>query len=222
MKKYIVSTLAVMALATASYGQGYVYLNNLANTGVQGGNGGTLSNPTYSANVTSNGLFFTTDATQDQGTVGAGQFLMGEDFSYILEGSTTGTAGSFSVIASATTTGEISGDNPAYGQLQGPGASEAVGSGAVNPVYLEIYAWEDGGAGDAVTYSTYAAAVTGGDYTAFGEWANPAGASATSPTTPSMVSMPDIEFSNVVVPEPATLAFAGLGGLSVLLFRRRK
>ncbi|MGA2247215.1 MAG: hypothetical protein ABSH48_19665 [Verrucomicrobiota bacterium] len=61
MKKLLLIAIAATTVAAVSYGQGTVLLNNLDNTGVLGGNGGTVANPVFSGLVTFNGLIFTTD-----------------------------------------------------------------------------------------------------------------------------------------------------------------
>jgi len=58
MKKTIVSALLVAGLSASVFGQGQISVDNLANTGVMGGNGGTAFTggsgaPVYSSLVTS-------------------------------------------------------------------------------------------------------------------------------------------------------------------------
>jgi len=225
MKKYVKSIIvagAAVALAASSYGQGTVYLNNGQNTGVLNGNGGVAftgdnSGTVFSSLVTSNGLVFTTDTSEQAGNLGGptGSALIGENFSFAIYGSLT-SGGTFSLLDSVTGSAinNGSGTNPNWGELADPsGASYGVGSGTPTVVYLEVYAWEGS------TYSDYADALSAGDYVAFsGVFENPSGSGVGSPQT--MYGMPDINLA--VVPEPTTLAIAALGGLSLLGLRRKK
>lgn len=83
---------------------------------------------------------------------------------------------------------------------------------------LTLDFWTDFGTGASIT--SYASAV-GVVPTATVTFSQALGdASGPTPSVAStFTSMPAV---NLTVPEPTTLAFAGLGGLSVLLFRRRK
>lgn len=82
-------------------------------------------------------------------------------------------------------------------------------------VTFEVEAWTG-------TYNSYAAALAGtvgtfaGTSASFTETLS----ASTSPQNANIDGMPS--FTMTPVPEPTTLAFAGLGGLSTLLLRRRK
>jgi hypothetical protein len=208
MKKLVLAAIAATA-AAATYGQGVIYINNLANTGVYNGNGGSTANPVYSAAVTQNGLIFTTDTTEQQG---GGSTLLGQDFSWALYGGAS--ASSLSLIASATTASEISGDNYNYGQILGSSVGATVASSTPGgTIYLDLYVWEGS------SYSSYAAAAAGGDFVGdSGVFSNTSAAQG-SPVIPSLTGLPDVL---VTVPEPGTMALAALGGASLLLFRRKK
>jgi hypothetical protein len=213
MKKTTLLALAMAGFAVGSYGQGTIFINNLANTGVFGGNGGTVADPVYSALVTQNGLIFTTDPTEQEGSTGgtAGSTLIGDDFSWELLGGAS--ASSLSAVASFTG-GQIVGDNQNYGQFQGPSAGEDVpGTTASSTVFLELLVWEGN------SFSTYAAAQLAGDYTgSSGVFTSASGGGTAQP--PSLLSMPDVLVQ--AVPEPGTMALSALGGLSLFLFRRKK
>jgi len=212
MKKIIFLAMSVAGLTASSFGQGTIFINNLNNTGVFGGNGGTTANPTYSSSVTQNGLIFTLDVASQAGTLGgpAGSDLIGADFSWALLGGSS--ASSLTAIASFTGS-QISGDNANWGQLQGPGqAASIAGTTAGATVYLELEVWEGS------AYSSYAAALAAGDYSGTsGVFTNPSGGGPNQPF--ALTGMPDILVS---VPEPTTMALAGLGGLSLLFLRRKK
>jgi uncharacterized membrane protein len=215
MKQLLITALAATA-AAAVYGQGTIFVDNTANTGVYNGNGGTTANPVYSALVTQNGLIFTTDPTETEAAVtkSGSSTLIGDDFSWALYGGSS--ASSLSLIASQTGS-SISGDNYFYGEIQDQNGSSfqvpgvAVGATA----YLELYVWEGN------TYSTYAAALAGGDYTGVsGVFSNATGGSGTPPGPgANLDGLPDVLLT---VPEPTSMALAALGGASLLLFRRKK
>jgi hypothetical protein len=101
MKKLLL-TAVVASAAAISYGQGTILINNLQNTGVYNGNGGTTANPVYSALVTQNGLILTTDPTETQAAVsGKGSSaLIGDDFSWALYGGSS--ASTLTLVASET------------------------------------------------------------------------------------------------------------------------
>ena len=126
MKKLLLTAIAASA-AAVTYGQGTIFINNLDNTGVVGGNGGTVANPTYSAAVTSNGLIFTADTTSQAGNLGgtAGSTLIGNDFSWALYGGATDSSSALTLLASATGSA-ITGDNANWGQFLGESTQVAV------------------------------------------------------------------------------------------------
>ncbi|MDR3434490.1 MAG: PEP-CTERM sorting domain-containing protein [Rouxiella aceris] len=211
MKQLLITALAVTAAAVTSYGQGTIFINNLNNTGVYNGNGGTVANPVFSSLVTQNGLIFTTDSTEAYQFSG-GSGLIADDFSWALYGGAS--ANSLTLITSETGS-QIAGDNSNvnYGDFtEGGDTFSVAGTTASSTVYLELYVWEGN------TYSTYAAALAGGDYTGVsGVFTNPSGGGAAQPF--ALTGMPDVL---VTVPEPTSMALAALGGASLLLFRRKK
>jgi hypothetical protein len=229
MKKLLLASIATMVSLAISYGQGTILINNFQNSGVQGGNGGTVANPVYSSLVTANGLLFTTDpAAQEQNQGGtAGSTLMGEDFSWALYGGATAAEAAADVASGvpldSKTGGSITGDNAVWGCVSdSSGATFFVpGITACATVYLDLQIWEGN------TFSTYAAALAGADYTGTsGVFSNPAGGGICFPSP--LVGMPDVLLTGTGndlfgnVPEPGTLALAALGGASLLMFRRKK
>ena len=205
--------LMVIAFATtltaASYGQGTIALNNYDNTGVYEGAGGSVTNPVYSANVTANGLIFTTDPTEQAGNLGgeAGSMLIGDDFSWALYGGSS----SYTLTLLASCTGsQIVGDNLNYGCFYEATSGVAVpGSVAEATVYLELYVWEGN------TYANYAEAMAAGDYCGeTGVFANASGGGFYPAV--ALTGMPDIL---VGAPEPGTTVLLAVGGAFGLLLR---
>lgn len=216
MKKLLL-TAVVASVAAVTYGQGTIFIYNYDNTGVSGGNGGTTANPTFSSAVTQNGLIFTTDTASQAGNLGgtAGSTLIGDDFSWALYGGATASSSALTLVASETGSA-ITGDNINWGQFEGLAQTYTVaGTTASSTVYLELYVWEGN------TFTSYAAAVAGGDYAAdSGVFANPSGGGANAPS--ALTGLPDMDLTATSIPEPGTLALAALGGASLLMFRRKK
>jgi len=226
MKKLILSVSLVAGVSLITHAQGTIAANNLANTGSFNGqsfnpNSGT-GNPVYSSTVTSGGLIFTLDPAAQAGNNGYGSAnsqMLGQDVSWALYGGAT--AGAATTLLASLTGSGITGDNANWGQItDGTGAAIGVpGTAAGATVYLDLYVWEGN------TFSSYAAALAGGDYTATtGAFANNSGGlTAGGPVTQSPLGgMPDIQLAtSTVIPEPSTLAMAGVG-LASMLFLRRK
>jgi hypothetical protein len=75
--------------------------------------------------------------------------------------------------------------------------------------------------------TTYAAAVTAGalhgDSGPFGQLTGGGSTLGNPPTTPpGLTGMPSVVLSGVIVPEPSTIALAGMGAAALLMYRRRK
>lgn len=229
MKKTLIAAM-VSASTAIGQGQGTIYVDNLANTGIYNGAGGTVANPFYSDAVTQNGLIFTTDPAAQAGNIPggpAGSMLIGVDFSWVLYGGATAYAAQMDIqsgIPLASETGsQITGDNPFWGQVQNQSYTliTVPGSTAGKTVYLDLQIWEG------ATFPTMLAAQQGNGY--FGEtgiFANPSGGAGIIPGPGAdLTGMPDMLLDGGPGqwgPEPGTFALLAFGGASLLMFRRRK
>jgi hypothetical protein len=193
MKK-ILSTLAVLAGAVVTiYAQGQISIGNDANVN---------TSPT----ATSGGLFF-------QNVGGVVSLLTSGTINVQVNGGAS--AGSMSTIAVLTGVNALSYNFSPGTFADFNGTTYAVTGVALNgTATLEIYAWLG-------NFASYAAAVSGGAYTAYsGPFSNATGGGGNPPATPAgLVGMPAMILA---VPEPATIALLGLGAASLLIFRRRK
>jgi PEP-CTERM motif len=162
---------------------------------------GTLQFSTLGA-ATGNGEVFQYDGTTPANTT----------FSAELLGSTTGVAGSFAAISPTVTF--LSGD-PGY-IFYAPTLTPGPAAGTT--YYYEIEVWT-------ASAASYVAAegVIGDQYgTTVIESLVLGGAGSPPSSPPNTYGFPNLTLTLVPVPEPATCALMGLGGLSLLLFRRRK
>jgi hypothetical protein len=219
MKKLILSVSFVAGAALVTHAQGTININNYANTGAFNGQSfnGVSGNPVYSSTVTSGGLIFTLDPAAQAGTVGysaANSQMLGADVNFALYGGAT--AGTATTLLESLTGSAITGDNGNWGQLSDIAGNvySVPGSAASSTVYLDLEVWE----GNA---TSYAAAVAAGAYTGnTGVFANASGGGLSAPV--SLTGMPDLQLAtSTVIPEPSTLAMAGVG-LASMLFLRRK
>jgi len=212
MKKTIVTTLAVVALASGALAQGFINTATLGTAfSVQTNNPTTSTTGQMSSKTTQPfGYYFelltSTNLTQSTSPLAAGWLDTGVSM-------TNGNAGVVNSFAN------IGVNNWAAGALQ----SFMLVGWSANTGYTS---WSQFDA------ALIAGTVAGGTYT--GESALGVGAAgAPSPGTPfhifgavngantpinSIMTLTEV----VTVPEPTTLALAGLSGASLLLFRRRK
>jgi hypothetical protein len=192
MKKTIIASvlgLAACAAVNTSYGQGSLILGNYS-YGAQN----------YSAPVTLGGS------------------LIGNNFTSALLYSSTGLAGSFSLVPGSQEPFWSNSDVPGYQGLFGQ-FGVTLPSYTTGPAYFEVVAYNGTAYNDpsssiqgisgVVTYATLA---TSANLHAAGDMFLD-NTDITTPLTPFTVSP---------VPEPTTLALAGLGGLASLVAFRRK
>lgn len=195
MKKLILSAAAVAGLAVTSYGQGIVFADN---------SGASFDTTINGVNNTS------TDLNLELLLGTTASSVTTDVVTLLLSSSNTNPSQSPALGQVYSAAGDISSFGTIY---DNSGNQYGLASDAGATVYLQVLAWEG-------NYSTYAAAVA----------ANAAnGMSSVFSTTigATPTSFPaDISGVGVValssVPEPTTMALAGLGGLSLLFLRRKK
>jgi len=211
-KSVLLGVLGLGALAaTSSYGQGYILLSNYAS------GTGTV---TYGAGVPANGI--------SGGAGGIGNPL-----------STAWTVGLYFIAGTPSITDPIGNNIPLGGLAVGTGngSSIAIGAGNANgnPGYYASIPFFNAGvaAGSTITVEVVAYDTAGGSY------ANAAYRGHSAPftivtvpvtsTSPNITGLADgvdasgtLIVTPVSVPEPTTLALAGLGGLASLVALRRK
>jgi hypothetical protein len=196
----LVLTIGAVMLTVAAYAQGTIKLNNYDNDG-----GG----PLVASGTPYCGIFL--------GSLTASAPLSGTAVSVLY--SLTGNAGSYAALASYNFAGnptswaitDVANDNignPAPntgGGFFDEGYAQVPGTVAYqSSVYFEVMASYGGNTG----YSSVWAQTIGGSVPAVGQ------------PSPATLFIPGATI--IPVPEPSTLVLAGLGGLSLLLIRRRK
>jgi len=165
----------------------------------------------------------TVDAAHNQHQTG---WFVGSEYSaeaYMLAGGSAATPeGSLVGVASTLTTFDLTGatvavQSAANGAGQLYNASAIVTPLALGSAAIQIRAWYNGG-----LYSTYEAAAAAGANTGKSAVLTITLKAATDPTAQSLTDIGLQKFTVGVVPEPSTIALAGLGAASLLMFRRRK
>ena len=199
MKRKVLATVLGMAglvgLAASSYGQGQVIFNTYSSTGYYPVTYGTVGQG-VPANLAGTG------AGQDV-SVELGYFL-----------GTSSTFSAFTLIPSTiqlvgTSTAPVNGTGPTLaGYIQGGGVT--IPGYSSGPISFAILAWTGNFATAAYegTFTWTESSVPSGPLATAGSFASLPGNAVLLPTTP--------------VPEPTTLALAGLGGLASLVAFRRK
>ena len=205
MKLKTLSTIAVAMLTTGAFGQ-YILLDNLSNSG----------GPT----ATSGGQIYT------QSWYGGGPSLF-DGYDYDLGVTVFGgpSPSQLSLMGTWTPANDPKGyTGEDYGKFQLGEADLAVQVPGVTmggPAFIELQMWIYDGPNATGTFQSYPAAVVGDDPFASVTFEQPyTGSPAVVPPRPpqELTGMPSVIFW---VPEPATMALAGLGLASLLAFRRK-
>jgi hypothetical protein len=203
----VIGAAALVGLAASSYGQGQVFFNTYASTG----------------------YFPVTYGAQAQTALNVGQYSAGPnvdvELGYFL--GTSSDASQFTLIPSTiealgTDSQAVNGTGPsATGYIEG-GTIATISSYTSGPISFEILAWVASGNGAGA--GAGAGSFAGSQYSDFNNiftWTEPSIA-----TGQSAAGYFQALNGNAVlnpVPEPSTLALAGLGGLaSLMAFRRKK
>jgi hypothetical protein len=196
MKLNTLAVILVAGISASAFGQGVILQN--VGTGAGGTNGAV-----YMQNGTKfDGINFNLGVTVSGGInagslapVGLGTYTLAND----PKGYTGLDVGLFQLGATASS-------------VNIPG----VAAGGVATIQLQV--WYDGATG---LFANYGAAAAGGGQVGTVTFLQNTSNLPLTPAGP-LNGMPDIHLAAGVVPEPSTLALAGLGAASVLLFRRRK
>jgi len=202
MKTKIISALAAVGMVSAAFGQGVIF-DNAGNTGNQSA---LISGLVYNSN---------------------GSKFDGNNFNLGVDVYTSATGSGYTLLQSFTPSTDSKGYTgldlgqfqlgPAFTPVNIPGVTPG------NPAFFELKVWSGSSFGAGTLKASYASA-SGVDPTADVFFSvvtsNPGG----SPPTPAgnFSTMPSFTLQVSSVPEPTTLALAGLGGLASLVAFRRK
>jgi hypothetical protein len=203
MKKQILTVVVIAGFACCVHAQGTIYFDNSSNDG------------TTSPTAATAGVYF-----KNTGTIASPTDVrLTQDMNYTFLGGTS--PGSLSVLVTSFGASSV-GDNYGDGVVvdnSGNGFS-VPGSVAGATEYFQIEAW----VGSATSYAA-ASTTLGNFYGITPVFQNPTGNNIVSgvPQPPSyLTQMPSLVLNPVVVPEPSTMALAGLGSLAALMIRRKK
>jgi len=205
MKKLILSTLAVGSLAVTSFGQGVIYFDGSNNSS-------TSPTATSEGQVFLNGVLDTTtdiNAELVYGTSAGNVSIANSVVTLLL--SSSATQGNSTLGETLSAAGDVT---FFPGQLYDNSgtAYQFPTIAAGTSVFFDVYGWTG-------NYSSYAAALAGGALTGSSGVFSESLASATG-TANDIEGMAALNLQ--AVPEPTTMALAGLGGLSLFFLRRKK
>jgi hypothetical protein len=209
MKKLILSVAAVGSLALTGFGQGVIYFDGSNNTS-------TSPTATSEGQVFLNGVLDTgTDINAElvYGTSSAAVSLANPVVTLLL--SSSATQGNSTLGETLTGVGDVT-DFGSGVLFDGSGTAyqfPTIASGTA--VFFDVYGWTG-------NFSSYAAALASGTaLTGSSGVFSEILASATG-TANDIEGMGALNLTSTAVPEPTTMALAGLGGLSLFFLRRKK
>jgi hypothetical protein len=207
MKKIILSAVAMGGLAMTSFGQGVIYFDGSNNTS-------TSPTATSEGQVFLNGVLDTSTDINVELLYGASATTVTSDCVTLLLSDSTGTENS-----APGGLQPASGDVTDYGSgvlfdASGVGY-QLTGTSSGATEFFQVLAWTG-------NFSSYAAALTAGtgqtgSSSVFSEILTSATGEAND-----IEGMSALDLTTSAVPEPTTMALAGLGGLSLFLLRRKK
>jgi hypothetical protein len=215
MKKILLTTVAMAGVSVASYGQGVINFDGSNNSS-------TSLNATTEGSLFINGVQDTTKDVNAEllGGASAGSLVpivtlllsdTGNPTVTSLFGSTQPALGDITSVNG----GNVWDNSGNAYQFSGNGGSPAIAAGVT--AFFEIEAWTG-------NYATLAAAEASGLSTIyFGTstvFTEPLGSAVG--TEQDLENSPALNLTPAVVPEPGTMALAGLGSLSLFLLRRKK
>ena len=206
--------MVMAGLATCAFGQ-QVMLDNLNNTG--------------GIWATSGGLVYAPQASYPY-TNGIGWINLFDGYNYnlgvtVYGGSSAGSLVLMGTYTPVTDPKGYTGVGPGQFQLGPDGAPVTVpGVAPGGLAFIMLQIWDYDSPGSNGTFNTFAAAEAAWDNCAViffeNPTSNPSPVSGPPVPAPDLVGMPSVVM--VLIPEPATLAFAGFGFIALLAVRRRR
>jgi len=193
MKKLILSVTALAACSVGAYAQGVVYFTSPV---------GAISINGQLDTATDINAELLTSATASGTFTPVAQLLLSSS------NTSSDHAIGFDSSDIVSATGDITAKHTGTLAEQGGNAFAVNGTSSA---FFIVEAW----LGSSSTYDT---TVAHGATAAFSQVLG----NAQSPTPQTLTSMPALNLATTVVPEPSTLAMAGVGLASMLIFRRRK
>ena len=245
MKKLVLSTLALVAGTILGYSQGTVALNNTSASFLITTNGSSVAEGT--GNAWGGGgaqvaydyeVLDMVDAADNSVSSLAANITNVLSSSIFTQWTDSGVTGSSENLVSKG--GIVSGSSTAA-NWSSPGTSSVYGGGGQTPDYYLIIGWS-ANEGNWNTVSNVLAGAGSWNVTGAGSWfgvssvgLNYAGGGTGTPSPAGSVSLwngntglgnqqgiTGFQLTPISVPEPTTLALAGLGGLGLMLFRRQR
>jgi len=187
----------VAGIASGVYGQGVI----LDNAGFNGG-----------ISATSGGRVFVNGALFDGINFNVGVTVLG--------GPNSGNLTTIGTYTASTDPKGYTGLDIGQFRLGNAAAEVAIpGVAGGTAATIQLNMWYDGAGG---LFNSYAAAASGGGFIGTITFQTPTSGGQPPLPAQNLVGMPSINLVAAPVPEPTTLALAGLGAASLLIFRRRK